>query len=153
MWPPDMVRCINAFVEFHIFYSFPHNPQYQHSLFPFSPLLSTLSHHQIERITALIWWSSSLVILDMVVRSSFSQLMDPVTQEDGSISSINPGINGCPWDTHQWSIPRWEIGLTFDVGTTVGLIGKHKQNRKQMWVYQQDDTVCNTTIPLTLINK
>ena len=25
MWPTDLVRCINAFVEFHILYSFPQN--------------------------------------------------------------------------------------------------------------------------------
>ena len=80
MWLPDLFRCINAFMEFHISYSFVHNPKYQRSLFPFAPLLSTLLHYQLERRTSLLWWSSYWVRLYMIVRSYLLQLIAPGTQ-------------------------------------------------------------------------
>ena len=88
--PPDLFRCINGFVEFHILYSFPQSPWYQRSLFPFSPLLSTLSHSQIESRTSLFWLSLSWVRLYMIDISSLLQSMSPGTQEYVSFSRINP---------------------------------------------------------------
>ena len=147
-----MVSCINAFVGFHILYSFPHNPQYQRSLFPFTPLLPTLSHFQIERRTSLLWWSSSWVRIGIIFRFSLLHLIAPGTQEGDSVCRRKPGRKSWPLDTQQQSIPYWYISLTSDVGTTVVLSGKHNQNRKQRWSHQYD-TGCNTTILLTLINQ
>ena len=101
MWPPDLVKCIKYFVEFHILYSFPQNPQYQSSLFPFSTLLSTLSLSQIERITSLLWWSSSWVRLYMIVISPLLNFIAPGTQEECSVSRINLGRNIWLWYTQQ----------------------------------------------------
>ena len=81
------------------------------------------------------------------------QLIYPGTQEEGYVSRINPGRISWPWYTQQQSIPCWVSSLTSAVGNTVLLSGKHKQNMKQRWLYQQDDTGCNTTIILTLINQ
>ena len=91
LWPPDLVRCINSFVEFHILYSFPQNPHYHGYLLLFYPLLSDLSHPKIKRIIPLLLLSSSRVRLDIIVVASLLQLMDPGTQEEGSGSRRKSG--------------------------------------------------------------